>query len=303
MPLTVCYRSPFVPAEWIAAHGLLPLRFIPEGHAQPPGADRLGDTEGVCPFLRAFVNEVAATDPTAAIVLTTFCDQERRALSTLRQDPCRRLFLMHVPATCETPESHALYRAEVRRLGRFLVTLGGAPPDAAALAAALTAAEAARRQRPAAAVPTPARAATPVAILGGPLAGKDRVLFDIVTQAGGTVVLDASETGERTEPAPFNRRRLAAEPFDALCDAYFGHIPDAFRRPNAGLYRWLKARLADRQPRGVILVRYVWCDYWHAEVQRLRDWLPVPLLDLDLNAEPPDARTRTRVQAFLECLA
>ena len=44
-----------------------------------------------------------------------------------------------------------------------------------------------------------------------------------------------------------------------------------------------------------ILLRQVWCDLWHAEVKRLRDWLDLPLLDLDLNGDDPVARNRTRV--------
>ena len=52
--------------------------------------------------------------------------------------------------------------------------------------------------------------------------------------------------------------------------------------------------------KGVILVRCVWCDLWHAEIHRLREWLAVPLLDMDLDGEDPVNRCTTRIQAFLE---
>ena len=34
--------------------------------------------------------------------------------------------------------------------------------------------------------------------------------------------------------------------------------------------------------RGVILVRCVWCDLWHAEFARLREWLKLPSVEIDL---------------------
>ena len=86
-----------------------------------------------------------------------------------------------------------------------------------------------------------------------------------------------------------------------LCDAYLA-IPDVGWRPNHGLFVWLRDHIAARGVRGVVLLRNVWCDLWHAEVARLREWLPVPLLDIDLDGEPAVGRNRTRVQAFMEAL-
>ena len=54
----IIYTCPYVPAEWIAAHGLQPNRVIPSA-AEPIGS--IFRIEGVCPFVRAFVNE-AITD-------------------------------------------------------------------------------------------------------------------------------------------------------------------------------------------------------------------------------------------------
>ena len=65
---------------------------------------------------------------------------------------------------------------------------------------------------------------------------------------------------------------------------------------------WLEREVAARDIRGVILARQVWCDKWHAEVHRFQAWLKVPLLDVDLDGQPCGARTRTRIQAFMESL-
>jgi benzoyl-CoA reductase/2-hydroxyglutaryl-CoA dehydratase subunit BcrC/BadD/HgdB len=123
-----------------------------------------------------------------------------------------------------------------------------------------------------------------------------------VEKYGGQVVLDASTTGERTEPGLFDRRRLQDDPLMELCQAYFGSIPDAFRRPNSELYKWLKHHIADRKVRGIIFLRYLWCDTWHAEVKRLKEWTPLPVLDLEHGDEERSNRQRTtlRIQAFLE---
>ena len=86
-----------------------------------------------------------------------------------------------------------------------------------------------------------------LAILGGPLLETDCGFFDLIERAGGRVVLDATEGGQRTLPRPFDPARVAAEPLQELADAYFDGIPDAFRRPDTRLYEWLGRELAARQ--------------------------------------------------------
>ena len=69
--------------------------------------------------------------PAAAVVLTTTCDQMRHAAAVLEQRgraaglPAERAARPGRP-----PAARRLYRDELRRLGRFLVRLGGQPPDA-----------------------------------------------------------------------------------------------------------------------------------------------------------------------------
>ena len=103
-------------------------------------------------------------------------------------------------------------------------------------------------------------------------------------------------------PRPFHPQNLRNDPLMELADAYFGSIPDAFRRPNSESYQWLKEMIVKRNIRGLILIRNIWCDIWHGEVQRMREWLKIPLLDLDLNGTDPMARNSTRITAFLELL-
>jgi len=142
-----------------------------------------------------------------------------------------------------------------------------------------------------------------LAIVGGPLLEKDYAIFDLVEQAGGRLVLDATEGGERTLPAVFERERLKKNPLDELARAYFGTIPDVFRRPNDTLYEWLGEELAAREVRGILLHRYVWCDIWHAELARLKAWSSVPVLEIDeCDDDASLGRTAGRIEAFLEML-
>jgi benzoyl-CoA reductase/2-hydroxyglutaryl-CoA dehydratase subunit BcrC/BadD/HgdB len=118
------------------------------------------------------------------------------------------------------------------------------------------------------------------------------------------VVLDATEGGERTLPGRFDPERTRRDPVEELVDAYFGTIPDVFRRPNDRLYQWLGAQMAARGVRGILFRRYLGCDLWHAELYRLRQWSPVPVLDFDAVGEDDSAANRTvgRLEAFLEML-
>jgi len=292
---TIVYSCPYVPAEWIAAHGLLPRRLVPlpaEGASIAPRA------EGLCPYARAFINEAAAAGA-EGIIVTTLCDQMRRAYDLLVRGTITPAFLLNVPKTWQTVAAQRLYLDELKRLGRFLVRLGGRTATREGLATEMI-----RPDAHAACTAAPGRdARVPIAVLGGPLMQRDRVLFDLVEEAGGRIALDATETGRRGQPRPFDRRRIAEEPLMELADAYLG-IADASRRPNSELYVWLRKELAATGVRGVLFHHYVWCDAWRAELARLKEWVGLPVLGLDSDGhdETNPARLRTRIRAFLEML-
>jgi benzoyl-CoA reductase/2-hydroxyglutaryl-CoA dehydratase subunit BcrC/BadD/HgdB len=276
------------------------------------------------------VEVVASGIDAAALVLTTACDQMRYAAAVVDHEGHLPVFLMHVPSTWQTAASAEMYVEELKRLGRFMVTLGGRSPGRDEFVRVILMYEAARgavceargrisSRRLAQAIaevrgegkPTldldgdlGQADAVPLALVGGPLAQDDLGIFDVVEQAGARIVLDASETGERTLPGPTDKAQLERDPLPALADAYFGSIPDVFRRPNHGLHEWIAEEIAAREVRGIILRRYLWCDLWNAETERLRQWSPVPVLTLDVS-ENGDAmsRTRGRVEAFLETIS
>jgi benzoyl-CoA reductase/2-hydroxyglutaryl-CoA dehydratase subunit BcrC/BadD/HgdB len=327
---TIAYSSPFVPAEWIAAHGLRP-HWLRLGTSSPI----IAVTRGICPYAGTLIDKALSGIEADALVLTTICDQMRYAAAVLESRGSCPIFLLNVPSTWQTAQVRKLYLDELKRLGRFLVQLGGKSPQDADLAETMLAYDRARGSLIAARGRLSARefaqAAAEVrgcvtnisdptsgrppangiglAVLGGPLLESDYNFFNLIEQAGGRVALDATEGGERTLPRRFDPLKISSDPLRELSDAYFDAIPDAFRRPDSGLFDWLHRELAARQVRGIIFRRYVWCDLWHAELQRLKKWSPVPVLEIDAGAPSGsgDAGARNRIQgridAFLEMLA
>lgn len=291
----VYYSSPFVPREWISAHGLLPHRWRPSGGS-------VATREGICPVVGGLTEEAARRSDSAAWVLTTTCDPMRRAADALRESSEVPVFLLGVPATWQSSASSTFYREELERLGRWLVEQGGESPSPAELAEHLLHEEGAREKAESLPAPVLLADAIPLALLGGPLTHGDRSLISMIEREGGRIVLDGTEEGERVRRAPLDPRRRREDPLGALAAAYFGAIPDAFRRPDDPLHEWVVRRVAASGARGVVLLRYLWCDLWHAEAPRFRGELEVPLLELDLTGEVVRGRHEMRIQAFLEGL-
>jgi benzoyl-CoA reductase/2-hydroxyglutaryl-CoA dehydratase subunit BcrC/BadD/HgdB len=343
-------------------------------------------TRGICPFAGAMIDAATADiekvigqtvedittadNVIAAWVISTACDQMRYAAAWIEKRGNCPVFLFNVPSTWQTDTSRNLYAEEIRRLGRYLVALGGTPPTSEQLSHVMLAYEQSRQafyeaqpkqsarqsadalaelRGPSQRLPDPARIAIPhnrplnaasnaipdailgamptaavgmfsrenndmatlrghgarytgdtipLAIVGGPLLENDNALFEMVEQIGGRIALDASESGWRMMPRCFDRRQMAR--------AYFEGNPDVFRRPNTPLYEWLGRELAARQIRGILFRRYVWCDLWHAELQRFKEWTSLPVLEMDVGIDDTNSvsnRLQGRLEAFMEMLS
>jgi benzoyl-CoA reductase/2-hydroxyglutaryl-CoA dehydratase subunit BcrC/BadD/HgdB len=320
---TVAYSCSFVPCELIAACGLRPARTAPR--LGPDGA--AGLTAGLCQYVDAFIAAACRDRSAEAIVLTTLCDQMRRAADVLSMTCQKPLFLMNVPSTWQSRQAWGLYVSELKRLGRFLESVGGYALSEDRLGQVMLDFDAMRSRLRQAQGRIPARAfshavrmfpfhdqaaldrpsadqgdAVPLAVVGGELLEEDLAVFDAVESAGGRVVLDATDSGERGLPGSLDRRQVRSGPLLELANAYFGTIPHAFRRPNSRLYEYLQQAIPERGIRGLIFRRYPWCDLWNAESYRLRHSLGVPLLDLDMGCGGGLPRAAGRIQSFLEML-
>jgi len=324
---TIVYTCPYVPAEWIAAHGLQPRRLIP----QPvEGTSTIPRLEGLCPYARAFVNDVAASKDVDGVIVTTMCDQMRRIFDLLVRRIDVPAFLLNVPSTWQTAAAQRLYLDELKRLGRFLVRLGGREPDRKGLTDAITQCSIGKELVDLYPVITPPESligpllcvmqqvrhsldaesrryaedarGVPIGVIGGPLMERDQVLFRVIRECGGETAFDGTETGYRTV-RNLDSRHLSGNPLEDLAEAYF-RLPDPSRRPNGEFYKWLKDKAACRDVRGLLLHHYVWCDKWHAEFERIKEWTKLPTLRLDSEGEGEmnSLRVRNRIHAFVETL-
>lgn len=322
--MRVYFTSPWIPAEWIAAHGLEPRGVWGVGELR---LDAGPASEGICPFADA-TRRLAMAEDGGVMVFSTACDQMRRSYDSLPADARRRSFLFNLPATWQTSTAEGIYRAELERLGRFLCSLGGHAPGAEVLqretarrgrvrkrllevatvcsAAAFAEAVAQFHWDGACELPDEFPAAAngvPIALVGGPLCRSHWHLFDAIEASGGRVILNATEAGERSLWLDTEESDPAETPLDHLARAYFTNLVGVFQRPNSRLYAWLQPRLRSRGARGIVLWGYTGCDLWRAEAQTLRErsGLPVLLLEAD-DARQSSPRTLTRIGAFLEAL-
>jgi hypothetical protein len=326
-PAEVFLASPWVPAEWIKAHGLQP-RGIWGCEAFDLG---VASRAGSCALAAGILN-LAQSRQDAACIFTTHCDQLRRSFDAARASPNERTFLFNLPATWGTAVARTIYRAELDRLSQFLIAVGGTAPEVGELAsvmanyrekrALLCRASGHRRAKavaeailnfhwdglvaPAAAFDrTPA--GIPLALVGGPLPASRLGLFDIVEELGGQIVLNATEAGERSVwdagPSIEGAGNTTAL-LDIIAQEYLDHCVDVFQRPNTRLYDWLGTKLVTRKPRAIILWHFTGCDLWSAEAQSLRETFGLPLLVLEADdAAGLTLRDRSRLEAIIESLS
>jgi len=146
-------------------------------------------------------------------------------------------------------------------------------------------------------------AGVPLAIVGGPLLPSQGSLLEIIESAGGTVVLTATEPGERCLLPPLPPHPEQPDPLTTLANHYFDHAVDVFHRPNSRLYDWLRPRLTERCVRGMVLWVHVGCDLWRAEAASLREAFRLPVLTLDTHeVRAGGLRDSNRLAAFMEML-
>ncbi|MHC4552141.1 MAG: 2-hydroxyacyl-CoA dehydratase [Planctomycetota bacterium] len=286
---SVYYTCPFVPEELIVACGGRPRRCVP---ALENGA--LSQTEGMCTFTEAWLgtllNKAAAGEDFVA-VFTTSCDQMRRAYDLFDPPFNRPAFLLHVPTT-ETAVCLSYYEQQLERLKRFLCSVTETEFDTHRI--------------------PPAQPATPVdcqpgiiniAITGGPVCESILgQLQDILSQSRAQIVFDLSENAMTARWNPADSQSPPETVAD-IAKAYF-ELPAIWKRPNHPFYRQLTEQAAAHRTDGIILFRHVFCDLWHSAAYEIKNNLPQPVLEIDLDGKPTLSESAvSRIQAFLEMLA
>ena len=123
-------------------------------------------------------------------------------------------------------------------------------------------------------------------LVGSPLLAEQLTLFEAVEAAGGRDCAGWHHERRTGVAAALRRPPIGEDPMAAMVELYFQTLPDAFRRPNTHLYEWLPRRCAELGLRGVLFHHQLWCDTWHAEAQRLKEALPIPLMSFQTGGEP-----------------
>jgi len=254
--MDVFLTSPWIPAEWISAHGLQP-RAISSAQNFHPGRWPLA--AGECAFAGAAVR-FAEARPDCAVIFSTSCDQLRRGFDSALLAGQSHAFLFNLPATWQTEAASRMFRAELVRLGDFVLTIGGHRPSGDELLQEMerrretrlrllesVSATSAREFAEAAAqfhwgshgrdtLPpvrlSHARQAEdesiPLALIGGPFLSQHWKWLDELEAVGGRIALNATEWGERSLGPASDEPMQGGPGARASSPAAFGVSPKAF---------------------------------------------------------------------------
>lgn len=299
MQKKVAYCSQHIPPEWIAAHGLEPVRISPDMHFNSP----IPEMEGLCDFMRAFFNH-AHQSSVDAIVATTVCDQMRRGFDLFARNATLPTHLFNQPAMWKRTTHLKLYMYELDKLSLFLEELGGKRPGKNFLKATMLDYEEKRKKEKVKKATTVEYRENTfgIGLIGGPLTNHEAPLLEIIKEQGAQILFDSTEFSVENAPLQYDRRTITTSPFESLAQHWFEANHTIYQRPNTKFYQWLQQKIVQTSPRALIINRWIWCDFWHGETERIRNFSTIPVLVLDVNKNEAVARNRTRVEAFLESL-
>lgn len=299
MNAAVGYCSQHIPPEWIAAHGLRPVRIVPSMVENTP----IEESEGLCDFMRGFFNSIE-TNEVDAVLSTTVCDQMRRGFDLFSSERTKPVHLFNQPALWKRSSHLKLFRYELQKLTPFFKKLGGIPPTNEMLKESMLYYEKKRidelhrRNKRV----SPEKHSIGIGLIGGPITKNEQKLLNKIMAKGTHILFDSTEYSCENAPIRYDRRALLESAFDHMTQQWFETNHAIYQRPNTKFYRWLQKKIRETNPRALILNRWIWCDFWSGETERIRTFSPVPVLILDSNHNEATERNRTRILAFLESL-
>lgn len=300
----VIYTSSHIPPEWIEAHGLEAIHIVPEFTNSQP----IEEAEGLCAFMRAFYNSLAKHNP-IGVITTSVCDQMRRGYDLYRELSTTPIFLFNQPALWQRTSHIKLYVEELRKMSTFLQSIGGTVPNNCTLRDTMLRWESRRAgeilslQNDQYSLQNVGNQPQfKVGLIGGPLISNLWQLTDQLVQRGGEAVFDLTEFSVEKAPTSYDRRELRANSFMHMAEKWFESNHSIYQRPNTRFYTKLKEKMESTKPDALILIRWIWCDFWHAETNRIEEFTKLPQLSIDVNDNDAYARNKTRIEAFIESL-
>jgi hypothetical protein len=262
---TIAVLSHAIPDEWFKGLEVALVRDT-ECARHAPVPLRAGVC-GTLAFLPALLAEVDG------MVLTTSCDQMRRAAEWLNDDT--RVFLFNLPSTLQ---QERLLEAEKTRLLKWAAQLP------------LTCSSVKRGREAGVDVRTAGRQdarrennkeTLSIGVIGGHFCGAQQSVVRFFEERGICISLWGCENGE--------------------------WVGDVFQRPNILFYDQVQAVIAERHLDGILVVRTTWCDVWRLASVRLHEVVKVPILEWVMDSQCqgqsfPDGSSTTRLEAFCELL-
>ena len=274
---TIAVLSRAIQDDWFAGLEVALVRDVYCAHPAP-----FPLRAGMCGTLAFLPAVLAQVD---GLVLTTSCDQLRRAAEWLNDDA--RVFLFNFPST---RHQDRLLEAEKARLLKWLQGLHERPGEKTACATPPRSGHeppTPMLRRPGLAWPsTLAPEPCPlnpapflIGVIGGHFCGDQQSVVRFFEKRGIRISLWGCEGGE--------------------------WVGDVFQRPNMAFYEQVHARIAERHLDGLIIVRTTWCDVWRLACVRLHEVVKVPVLEWVMDGQCqgqsfPDGASTTRLEAFCE---
>jgi hypothetical protein len=257
---------------------------------------------GTLAFLPAMLAQVDG------LVLTTSCDQLRRAAEWLNEDA--RVFLFNYPSTIHQDR---LLEAEKARLLKWVQRLPGRPRENSACAILPRSGHeppTPMLRRPGLAWPSTLNP-EPFACTTGGFAstsdtrtqGQQDARREDEMEKLSIGVLGGHFCGDQQSVVRFfEKRGIHISLWGCESGEWVG---DVFQRPNDGFYEQVQARIAERRLDGLIVVRTTWCDVWRLACVRLQEIVKVPVLEWVMDGQFqgqsfPDGASTTRLEAFCE---
>lgn len=262
---TIAVLSGAIQDAWFTGLEVLLVRDINSVPSEP-----LTLRAGMCGTLAFLPAVLAQVD---GMVLTTSCDQLRRAAEWLNDDA--RVFLFNFPSTIHQDR---LLEAEKTRLLKWV---GQLPQAAGRLIPCCEAGSDARTQGRQDASLEGGKETLSIGVLGGHFCGEQQQVVRFFEKRGIHISLWGCESGE--------------------------WVGDVFQRPNDAFYGQVQAKISERHLDGLIVVRTTWCDVWRLACVRLQEVVKVPVLEWVMDGQCqgqsfPDGSSTTRLEAFCELL-
>ncbi len=261
----IAVLSNLIPDAWFEGQGVALMREAECARHEPVTL-----RAGMCGYLAFLPALLADVD---GLVLTTTCDQMRRAAEWLDADD--RIFLFNYPSTLHQKR---LINAEKARLKGWVAQLKlrsvkGQQNTVCVIGERIEERQNTRREKN--------RVDLSIGIIGGHFCGDRQAVESFFAQRGVSLALWGCEGGES--------------------------VGDVAQRPNDAFYEHIKTLVRQRRLAGIIVVRTTWCDLWRLAGVRLHEVLNLPVLEWVMDGQShgqpfPDGASRTRLEAFCELL-